>query len=369
MIRQLFTISSITVLAVCAAPGLARQGSAPTEPAAPQVPPLTVGDRAPAINVEHWVNGDAVQRLQPGCLYVIDFFTTTNPTCRQIMTLLSERQGIYGDVVTIIGIGNEPPEDVGAFLDSSVEEEEEEEATWRDRITHRLATDPDQSIWKRYFGSADEPAIPRAFIVGRTGLIEWIGNPLSIDQALPSVVDGSWDREDFRAEWQRRQQLAGPERELAAAWQAREWERALEIVRRMKAIDPESLRYQIQEFALLIGGLNRPEEGYKLGERLMKEYWHEPAVLNYLAWLAVAGDNVAEHDLDFALKAAKRACEMMNWGEGGMLDTLARVYYERGDLQTALKWQREAVKYPYNDQAAAQLNATLQRYEAEAAEG
>jgi tetratricopeptide (TPR) repeat protein len=182
-------------------------------------------------------------------------------------------------------------------------------------------------------------------------------------------VDGSWDRADFRAYWHRQQQLAGPERELAVAWQAQEWERALEVVRRMRAIDPESPRYQVQEFALLVGGVNRPEEGYKLGEQLMTEYWHEPSVLNYLAWIAAAGDNVAKHDLDFALKAATRACEMMNWGEGGMLDTLARVYYERGDLETALKWQREAVKYPQNEQAAAQLNATLERYEAEAAEG
>jgi len=364
MLKQLLTISSITVLAVCAAPGLARQDSAPTEPAAEEIRPLTVGDPAPAIDVEHWVNGDAVQRLEPGCLYVIDFFTTANPACRQTMTLLSERQDIYGDEVTFISISNEPPEVVTAFLDA----DDEDGATRRDRVSYRLATDPDQSIWTRYFGSADEPTIPRAFIVGRTGLIEWIGNPLAIDQALPSIVDGSWDREDFRAEWQRRQQLAGPERELAAAWRAQEWERALEIVRQMRTIDPESPRYQVREFALLIGGLNKPEEGYKLGERLMVEYWHEPAVLNYLAWLAAAGDSVREHDLDFALKAATRACEMMNWGEGGMLDTLARVHYERGDLDAALKWQRQAVKYAASEQIAAQLAATLARYEDEAVE-
>lgn len=357
----------VVVTAVAADPQSEDEAASPAVEAAPELPPIGVGDAAPMPECEHWIVGEAIDRFEPGRIYVIDFFMTSNPASRQTMPALSERQDVYGDAVTIIGISNEPPEVVTGFLDSSIEEEED--ATWRDRIAYRLATDPDQSIWKRYFGSADEPAIPRAFIVGRTGLIEWIGNPLTIHRPLASVVDGSWDRDDFRAEWQRRQQLAGPERELAAAWQAQEWERALEIVRRMKAIDPESPRYQVQEFALLVGGLNRPEEGYKLGERLMEEYWQEPGVLNYLAWIASAGDNVAEHDLDFALKAAKRACEMMNWGEGGTLDTLARIYYEKGDLETALKWQREAVKYPYNEQAAAQLNATLDRYEAEAAGG
>ena len=78
MRQQLFSLSGITVLVICAAPGLARQDSEPTDPAAQQVPPLTVGDRAPAIGIEHWVEGDAVQSLEPGDLYVIDFFTTTH---------------------------------------------------------------------------------------------------------------------------------------------------------------------------------------------------------------------------------------------------------------------------------------------------
>ena len=357
----------VAITAVAAGPQSEDETTSPAAQEAPEVPPIGVGDAAPALDGARWIIGEAIDRFEPGRIYVIDFFMTSNPASLQTFPALSERQNLYGDVVTIIGISREPPEDVAAFLDSHVQEEEE--AVWRDRIAYRIATDPEQAIWKRYFGSADEPAIPRAFIVGRTGLIEWIGNPLTIHRPLASVVDGSWDRDDFRAEWQRRQRLAGPERELAAAWQAQEWERALEIVRRMMAIDPESPRYQVQEFALLVGGLNRPEEGYKLGEQLMAEYWQEPTVLNYLAWIAVAGDNVQRHDLDFALKAATRACEMMNWGEGGTLDTLARIYYEKGDLETALKWQREAVKYPYNEQAAAQLNATLQRYESEAAEG
>jgi hypothetical protein len=368
--RHQVSVLSCAAIAVAAIVNASPQSEDETAPpaaeAAPRVPSIDVGDPAPALDDARWIIGEAIERFEPGEIYVIDFFVTSNPACRRTFPALSERQDLYGDVVTILGISRERPEEIAAFLDSGAEEEE---VMWRDRITYRLATDPEQTIWQRYFGSADEPPIPRAFIVGRTGLIEWIGNPLTIHRPLASVVDGSWDREDFRAYWHRQQQLAGPERELAAAWGAQEWERALEIVRRMKAIDPESPRYQIQEFALLIGGVNKPEEGYKLGERLMDEYWHEPGVLNYLAWLAAAGDNVAQRDFDFALKAATRACEMMNWGEGGVLDTLARVHYERGDLESALTWQREAVKYAGSEQVAAQLAATLERYESEAADG
>ena len=43
------------------------------------------------------------------------------------------------------------------------------------------------------------------------------------------------------------------------------------------------------------------------------------------------------------MKAAKRANEGTGHSNAAYLDTLARVYYEQGDIEQALIWQQKAV--------------------------
>jgi tetratricopeptide (TPR) repeat protein len=72
---------------------------------------------------------------------------------------------------------------------------------------------------------------------------------------------------------------------------------------------------------------------------------------NEFAWLAAN----TEGDLDEALRLAKRSLEAVG-DNGAYRDTLARVYYAKGDYASALKHQSRAAKLlPYNHAVQKQL--------------
>ena len=57
--------------------------------------------------------------------------------------------------------------------------------------------------------------------------------------------------------------------------------------------------------------------------------------------------------------AVERAVELENHEDASTLDTLARVYYEMGELETAIEWQKKAVALESDNTS---IDATLERY-------
>lgn len=80
---------------------------------------------------------------------------------------------------------------------------------------------------------------------------------------------------------------------------------------------------------------------------------------NQFAWLV--GNTIG--DYDEAIRASHRSLEIRK-NEPGYLDTLGRCYYTRGDLDNALKYQREAVRLDPHAQA---IRRQLELFEKEAA--
>ncbi len=54
--------------------------------------------------------------------------------------------------------------------------------------------------------ASGQNGIPTCFIVGKSGQIEWIGHPMSMDEPLTSVVEDKWDREAFATEFKKSQE-------------------------------------------------------------------------------------------------------------------------------------------------------------------
>ncbi len=100
---------------------------------------------------------------------------------------------------------------------------------------------------------------------------------------------------------------------------------------------------------------------------LIAENWDDYSVLNGLAWITVDDEQVTTRNLDFALKAAEQACTLTKYESSGILDTLARVYFEKGDITAAIKWQRDALEKAGESSMARELRETLIRYEKVAA--
>jgi tetratricopeptide (TPR) repeat protein len=93
----------------------------------------------------------------------------------------------------------------------------------------------------------------------------------------------------------------------------------------------------------------------KAAARLQEQIEGEPeedSTYNQLAWLV----GNTEGDLDQALKFSKKSLELRP-ETGGYYDTLARVYFARGDLEAAVKNQTRASELdPYSGQIRGQLS-------------
>ena len=172
---------------------------------------LTVGDKAPALDIEHWLQDGKgyfkpVTDFKPGHVYVIEFWATWCGPCRASMPMLAELQNKYrGQDVQIIGVSNEST----ALIAPMMEQEHAEIAKTFGEITsaYSLATDPDNSVYSDYMDATGSDAIPTAFIVGKKGIVEWFGSPFEMEEPLEQIVEDTWDMEAFKAEIEEKKQL------------------------------------------------------------------------------------------------------------------------------------------------------------------
>jgi len=344
-LSSLLTLSSLLALPACRPAGKAPPKPLPTfaakaattaaavKPhAAPQPAPLVaivkergvpqtaysrlVGSRAADIDIEHWIEEghEPVQpfrSFEPGKIYVIEFWATWCPYCGDVFQLLASLQRKYADQgLTVIAVGNEPPEAVKAFLaDTSPETRAAAEAARHCVLT----TDPDDSVFRDYMDAVADIGIPTAFIIGRQGIVEWIGHAQDIEEPLRMVVEDRWDRTAFA-----------------------------EKTRKI-----ESVRASVKGVEELLQN-GRQTEAVAAYERLVAANADEADKLNEVAWMAwelaearpLPGEMVAA-----AVAAATRSLEREPHN-GNFLDTLAHHQALQGDLDAALATQQRAVEHP-----------------------
>ena len=197
MKRRLSLVAQLTLLLCLFQPAVSLRGATDEL--------LTIGSPAPAIDVEHWLslgNGrfQKVNTFEKGKVYIIEFWATWCGPCIASMPHLVEVQKQYADRgVQLISISNEELELVQQFLEKPVFGSEDDQQTYAKLTSaYCLTTDPDGSVYEDYMEASGQNGIPTAFIVGKDGVIEWIGHPMRMDQPLAQIVEGSWDREAAR---------------------------------------------------------------------------------------------------------------------------------------------------------------------------
>ena len=233
------------VTAWCLVDGLPRVAAEAT---------LDIGSKAPAIDVEHWIQ-DGNGRFKPfeefedGNVYVIEFWATWCGPCIMSMPHLAELQTEYRDKdVRIVSISDETVDEVKDLLG---QENPELEMTFADiTAPYSLTTDPDRSVHTDYMEASGADGIPTAYLVGKDGRIEWIGHPMALDEPLAKVVEGTWDREKFKADRDaqvRQQQIMQTMAKLARQGRIDE---AMELVQTQIDRDPASERRPFWESVL-----------------------------------------------------------------------------------------------------------------------
>ena len=216
--------------------------------------------------------------------------------------------------------------------------------------------------WMR---AAGRNGIPSAFIVGKTGNVEWMGHPGSMDAPLKAIIAGTFDREAFAKQealdrkWRKdRRQI---QTEMAIAREKGDNAEVFRIVNEASAEYPDVPWLQRERYRLMMQFSKDASEVRVYGKTIAKKNWDDPQFLNAISWWTV-DDKLARHrDLDGALAWAKRADELTEHKDPQIIDTLARCWWERGDTVQAIETQRKAVSLAEGD-LKAQLEATLSEY-------
>lgn len=360
------TLFAAICLALCSGPMMASAMTyglqEPATEAKNEADALSIGHKAPAIDIEHWVqNGDGkfqpVKSFQEGKVYVVEFWATWCPPCIASMPHLAKLQQEYASRgVTIISVSDEELDVVTEFLKrpAANEDSEKEDAaakTFNDVTKpYCLTTDPDQSVYKDYMVAANQNGIPTAFIVGKKGVIEWIGHPMEMDDPLEQVVSDKWDREKFVAEFKAMEEMQARLGEIFGLLRDGKTDEAVKLLDEVisKSTNNEmKQQLKVMKFELLIG--ENVDEAAKLFDELVTENATNGDNLNALAWTVFEMKKQEVKVPEALAKSALRASELAAKAkpdDGMILDTYAHWLHVHGELDKAIEVQTRALKNP-----------------------
>ncbi|WP_143543827.1 TlpA disulfide reductase family protein [Rhodopirellula sp. MGV] len=314
---------------------------------------LDVGSKAPSLDIAHYYEeGDAkVTDFKKGNVYVVEFWATWCPPCVASMPHLAELQQKYrGDNVQIVSISDEDEETVSAKLKEPYPGKEETFAVVTSPYT--LTSDPDGSSHKDYMQAAGQNGIPAAFIVGKSGIVEWIGHPMEMDEPLAKVINDSWDRDAFKLEREQQKQFEETLQQFAMLAGRGKIEEAGKILEEQIASAPNeefksnwiNIRHQ---FRLLTG--TAVEEDFDHYRGQLKELkGNPPALLNFAMQLYGIGQNGGDlgplvGDITSALKAESETAEVAEQ-KAACFEVMARYFAMEEDYKSAVDAQKKALE-------------------------
>jgi len=272
------------------------------------------------------------------------------------MPHLSQLQRDYKDKdVTVIAMTKRDPNNSLQQVKQMVEDK-------GDGMDYTVAFDQERTTYANFMDAAKKRGIPTCFLVDKSGKIAWIGHPANADIPIAKVVEGSWDYEKGPA----MMKAISEARMAIYTASAPEPQKALELLVTFKADYPLAARGLDElHFSILARLPAHKVEAAKLGRKLVDEAIaaENPMALNSFAWNLVDPEASLENRfLDLAMLAANKANAFTDEKDGAILDTVARVYFWKGNLKKAIEIQKSAVENAIGPMKP-QLRKALEEYE------
>lgn len=329
-----------TILVLAATIGLAA--------VCPAQAKLKIGSDAPDLTIAKWIKGVPVEKFKPGNVYVVEFWATWCGPCKESIPHITELAK-QNKQATFIGVS--VWEDSEATDNAFIAKVDKFVKDMGDKMDYVVAADGfEGKMAKDWMAAADQNGIPTAFVVDQKGKIAWIGHPMELEDVVSKVVAGTFDseaaakqmEEEARLE-QEREELFKP---LGEAMANNDHEMVVKEIDKILAKEPG---YEMNLAPVKFESMLRSNEAeaYKYGDSLADGLFKEnPMALNNIAWAVVSDvfPELAQPDLKRALAWAEKADKLSQGKNPFIVDTLAYVWFRKGDLDKAIEIQTRAVK-------------------------
>lgn len=334
---------------------------------------LNIGDPAPKLEVSKWVQGDAVTEFKPGTVYIVEFWATWCGPCRASIPHLNQVYLKFKDKGLVV-IG----QDVWEKDTTKVEPFLKQMGT---NMTYRVALDSvaegqepgTGKMAENWMTAADANGIPTAFLVDKTGKIAWIGHPMNLEEkTIEEVQAGTFDVKKAVADREKEQaeqkelsknqgELMKQSKALGDGLKNKDWDKAGAAADAIEKLLPEAQKSALLPVRLkILLGKGDGEGASKVAAKSLEGNTNA-MLLNALAWELAVNDGVKKPDLDLAAKIAEKANELTKGENGQIIDTLARITFQKGDKAKAIELQTKAISLVEADDKEA-LQKTLDSY-------
>ena len=290
---------------------------------------LGVGDSAPGLDIETWLNGNEVA-IQEGQVYVIDFWATWCKPCRVTIPHFSELHQQYEDEgLVIIGVSKEESATVEQFVSKQ-----------GDKMSYRVAVDRRGSTWRAWMEAAGRSTIPTVFVIDRSGKIQFVGNPHEdrFDSVLQTVMDGRYDADLNRQ--------VEPKRQAAAnARKMRNWRMCFKLLDDIIETDPHVFAFTtLDRFEVIIVDQKDPDRAYEYARQLLNDYADDPGLLEALARKIATDPKIVpeQREMEIAMDAANAMGAATGKETPKVYAVQAMIHYHAGRLDEAIDLQKKA---------------------------
>lgn len=156
----------------------------------PDIPPLGVGDPAPAFEVDHWIREPHAMPFDGESIYIIEFWATWCGSCIAGFPELADLQAEYADQgVVVIAATN--ADDWGCTLESATAMAMDPQR----RMEFGVAFMDDQEAYRAWAGASGHRGIPTAMVVDRSGRMAHVGYERRKRAVVEAILAGTFDME------------------------------------------------------------------------------------------------------------------------------------------------------------------------------